>query len=106
MDLAHAYTAVLEEAEEEGKGADFTKKLIAYMKSRGHLSLLPRITRLLSRRERKSDAPYITVAKEHDLKTFDKKIQEALRELGASQKKPLHIIDARAVGGFAVRANA
>ncbi|MBV9349786.1 MAG: F0F1 ATP synthase subunit delta [Patescibacteria group bacterium] len=106
MNLVTAYAALITETESEGKNSAFAEKLIAYMKNRGHLSLIPQIVKLLSRREVRTDAPVVTVAKESDLEKYQTKIRAALAQLGMPDATPVHAVDARAVGGYAVRAQA
>jgi F0F1-type ATP synthase delta subunit len=96
MSLAANYAALL------SGGADM-KKTLAYMKSRGHLSLLPQIVRILERRSAEGGSVVVTVAKESDAKKFSSKIAEALKTLGADMKTARTVVDERAVGGYAVR---
>ena len=105
MGLANAYAAVIREAEEGKDTSDFSKKLIAFMKNRGHLSLLPQVLRILAREKADLHTPVITVAKESDAKKFAKPIREILSQLGVQEVESTVIVDSRAVGGYAVRAN-
>jgi hypothetical protein len=60
MSLASNYATVF-------KSLD-AKKVIAYMKQRGHVSLLPQVVRILARE--KDEGETITVAHEKDAKKF------------------------------------
>ena len=94
MNLVSTYAALFSE------GVDIQKTL-AYMKARGHLTLLPQIVRQLSREPEKKAAT-VTLAKSDDAKKFAPAIAETLGALGAG--KDYHIaLDERAVGGFSVR---
>lgn len=104
MSLARAYAAVIADAEEKKGTADFVKKLVALMKARGHLSLLPQIVRILDREQRDANVPVVTVAKEADAKKFAKPIHDALSKLGAETKQHELFLDPQAVGGYTVRA--
>ncbi|MDE2079532.1 MAG: F0F1 ATP synthase subunit delta [Patescibacteria group bacterium] len=97
MSLASHYATVLSE------GADVDKTL-AYMRKRGHISLLAQVVRILKRQPALSDMPEVLVAKEHDSKTHEAAIRDALTKLGAAERKARVVVDPRAVGGYRVRA--
>src|SRR3989344_2540366 len=101
MSLSRTYAQVIQGAPDSGT-ATFAKKLVAYMKSKGHLSLLPEIVRILEREPKRAEAT-VVVAREHDAKKFAHSITEALKLLGV-EEKPEVIADPRLVGGYAVRA--
>ena len=97
MSLASHYATVLAE------GADVDKTL-AYMRRRGHISLLAQVVRILKRMPAESNAAEVLVAKEHDAKKHETAIRDALHKLGAAEGKPHVVVDPRAVGGYRVRA--
>ena len=103
MNLAHAYAQVIKSAQVEGHGAEFTKKLLAYMKSRGHLSLLFEVVRIAKRDMHDPNQAVVTVAKEGDARKFHSQIKEALSLLGDEAKKHVTIVNPDAVGGYSVR---
>ena len=63
MNLAHTYAEVLKEVDTTA-GVD---RVIARMKEKGHLSLLPQVAAILKRSEASSDT-VVTVAKAGDEK--------------------------------------
>lgn len=110
MTLVHAYAQVIREVPEE-KASAFVPRLLAFMKHRGHLSLLPQVLRILEREPARSSIPTVVVARESDARKFSSGIREALtklglpREAGAEEKAHRTLIDPRLVGGYSVRAN-
>lgn len=96
MNLAHAYASVLR----ENPSADNVKQTLAYMKSRGHLSTLPQVVRILER-EKGANEAVVTVARESDVKKFREDIAKALTELGESEHSIA--VDPHVVGGYIVR---
>jgi len=96
MSLASNYAKLISD------GADIEKTLV-YMKSRGHLSLLPQILRIASRASVSKNTPTILLAKESDAKKYAEDIKKALSILGANTRETNTVLDARAVGGYAVR---
>ncbi|MBI3573644.1 F0F1 ATP synthase subunit delta [Candidatus Kaiserbacteria bacterium] len=96
MSLASHYAAVL------SQGTD-VKKTLAYMKARGHTSLLSQIVRIVERKPADKDIPVVVLAKDFDSRKYSKDIHEALAMLGAGKEHRTKV-DARAVGGYAVRA--
>jgi len=91
MSLANAYARVLRDVPERDVSA-YLKKLMAFMKSRGHLSLLPQVVRILEREPSGGNEPVAVVAKESDAKKFAKEIAGARV-----------VVDPRAVGGYTLR---
>lgn len=82
MNLVHRYATVL-------KSVD-AKKVLAYMKLRGHLSLLPKIVRALEREPETQST--VVVAHEKDISKFKKKYPDARVE-----------VDPKLVGGYIAR---
>lgn len=99
--IAQAYAKILKEAENDRGGAKFADKLAAYMKSRGHLSLLPRVLKLASRMPNK-DAAVITVKNTADLQKLKPRIKASLKKMG-TEEKPDIVIDPNLVGGYVAR---
>jgi len=97
MSLASNYAALL------SKGAD-VEKTLAYMKHRGHLSLVSQIVRILKREPAEANAATVLLAKESDGKKYSAAIREALAKLGADAARARTVIDERVVGGYQVRA--
>jgi len=60
MTLASNYASVMKDLD--------VKKVVSYMKQRGHLSVLPQVLNILERE--KDDQEVVTVAKEKDAKPF------------------------------------
>ena len=67
-----------------------TDQLIAYLKHRGHLSLLPKIVRALQRM--RTSVEVVTVAREHDATHLKKKFPGAAI-----------VVDPKIVGGYIAR---
>lgn len=101
MNLANAYADVIRSVPEKDAKA-YVPKLMAFMKSRGHLSILPEVVRILERSGERSDRAVVTVAKQPDEAKFSRQIREALAALGAGEHR-VHV-DPRSVGGWSVRA--
>ncbi len=80
MSLAQNYAAIIEEGMP-------TEKVVAHMKTKGHLSLLPRILRILERAKTAEET--ITVAREADTAKISKKFPNARV-----------VIDPKIVGGW------
>ena len=94
MHLVQYYVKLLQELD--------VRKVLSYMKVRGHLSLLPSIVRVLER-EPKKVAFSVTVAHEADLHKFARSINEAGKILGVSEKPTLSL-DPKIVGGYIAHA--
>lgn len=97
MSLADAYATVIREEKSD------IKRLIAFMKSRGHLSLLPQVVRILERDPIDESKPVALIAKEGDAKKFASEIREALSRLKVAGE-PTISVDPRIVGGYTLRA--
>ncbi len=104
MSLAHAYAATIREVDKSSDTKAFGNKLIAFMRARGHMSLLPEIVRILERGAVEVDTPIVTVATKESLKEFAKDIKSALASLDHSGESVREVIDPRIVGGYSVRA--
>lgn len=102
MSLAHAYAEVIQAEEERGPSAGFSDKLFAFMKSRGHVSLIPHIARILDRLPSRRRV-VVTLADENAEQKFSSEIAHALTSLNVHEQKKEIVIDPRAVGGFSVR---
>ncbi|MES2135132.1 MAG: F0F1 ATP synthase subunit delta [Patescibacteria group bacterium] len=103
MSLANAYASVIKETPTELHTAEFVGKLLSFMRVRGHLSLLSEVVRILEKEPTRSGV-VVTVADDAGLKEFASEIKSALGTLGADTKSYRTTIDARAVGGYSVRA--
>ncbi len=102
MSLATSYAAVVRDVPETEASA-FIPRLLAFMKSRGHLSLLSEIVRILEREPSERNQAVVTVAKEGDLKKFGGEIKAALLKIGMEGSVPKVIVDPRVLGGYSVR---
>lgn len=71
MNLAQRYATIL-------KSVD-AKKVLAYMKHRGHLSLLPKVVKVLEREPETGDV--VVVAHEKEVSKFKKKYPDARIEV-------------------------
>ena len=101
MNLANAYAELVKDAPEGKEGVQFADRLVAYMKAKGHLSLLPRVLKIAERLPKKGEA-VVTVGSEADLAKLKPKIKESLKTMG-TEEKPSVIIDPRIVGGYLAR---
>lgn len=102
MNLAHAYARLIQEADDAGAKPEFAGKIVTYMKSKGHLSLLPRVLRIAERMPKTNEA-VVTVKNDADYKRYEKDIKTALSGIG--HKGALRVAhDAKIVGGYSVRA--
>ena len=82
MNLAQRYAVVAEHVE--------TKKLLAYMKAKGHLSLLPKVVKHLERTPKSEHV--VVVADEKDVSKMKKKFPESRID-----------VDQKIVGGYIAR---
>lgn len=103
MSLAHAYAKVLHDADSAGLGKAFADKMVAYMKSKGHLSLLPSVLKISSRLGTQ-DTAVLVCAKKEDVGKYKTEISNAFKTLGHTGHHDT-VIDSNIVGGFTVRAN-
>jgi len=101
MKLAHAYARLIQEASDNEAGAKFADKLLSYMKSRGHLSLLPSVINILRRMPVKDEAVVI-VKDDKDLTRYKAEIKAFLAGAG-HDGKPRIALDPRIVGGYSAR---
>ncbi len=76
-------------------------QLIPYLRSRGHLSLLPGILSALSSQS-KTYRARVTVASAEDAKKFSSQIASRLAALNISDTEYSLVIDPRIVGGYSV----
>lgn len=95
MNLSHAYAQVLR----ENGAPEFVKKLVAFMKSRGHMSLLPEITRILTRDPKRKGA-VVMLADDKDGKKYSAKIRAALKDINEDDAET--VVDPKMVGGYTV----
>lgn len=102
MSLANTYAKVIQEAEGKPNAKSFGDSLIAFMKAKGHMALLPQIVRILSRTPERETA-VITVRDAEDAKKYKKEIDATLSELGVKGSHRIST-DKRLVGGYSVRA--
>ena len=82
MNLARTYAALIHEVD--------PNKVFAYMKRRGHVSLLPQVLRIVEREPVPSDV--VTVAHERDIAKHKK-----------SHPNARFVVDPRVVGGYSAR---
>lgn len=101
--LIRRYAALVHRAIADGVGADFAKKLVSYLKHKGHLGLLPQIVRRYESMS-VSRAATVVVARPDDAKKFAQSIGAALSTLGIDAGEYEVSVDDRAVGGYSVRA--
>lgn len=94
MSLASHYASVLHAVD--------PKKVVSYMKAKGHLSLLPSVVRILERS--RANETTVTVAKKDDVAKHKSKIDHALKAVDADESRRL-IVDENVVGGFMVVGN-
>lgn len=102
MSLANTYAKVIQEAEGKPNAKAFGDSLLAYMKAKGHVALLPQILSILSRAP-ESDVAIVKVRDAEDAKKYKKEIDATLSELGA-QGSHRTVLEPRLVGGYSVRA--
>lgn len=102
MSLANTYAKVIQDAEGKPNVKAFGDSLLAYMKAKGHMALIPQIISILSRAPEK-DVAIVKVRDAEDAKKYKKEIEATLTELGA---KGAHRVmeEPRLVGGYSVRA--
>lgn len=100
MFSAPLYASVVKDLVRAGT-PDVSEKLIAYMKVRGHLSLLPQVVRILEREGVSEASGEVVVAREKDLERYRADIAQALEAIKATDHRVR--IDAGAVGGYRVR---
>ncbi len=82
MNLVQCYAQVVKEVD--------TKKVLAYMRARGHLSLLPKVLKHLAREPEKSDL--VVVAHSADVAKMKKKFPDTRID-----------VDEKLVGGYIAR---
>lgn len=91
MSLANAYAKVLRDVPTKDVPA-YLPRVLAFMKGRGHLSLLPQVVRILEREPSDTGEAVAVIAKESDAKKFAEEIRGARV-----------VVDPRIVGGYTVR---
>jgi len=101
MSLAHAYAKVIQEAELKGDTRAFFNTLIAFMKERGHLSLLREVVRVLEREPRQPKA-VVTVARESDIAKLKDRLAGHLADLGVGKGEEVVSVDPDMVGGYRI----
>lgn len=94
MSIAKQYAAVLKESTEEG----VADRVIARMKKKGHLSLLPEVVRILER-EDVDDQTLVFIAKEAD----KNRVGEAVQAVGGDESRTKVKVDPKIVGGYVAR---
>ena len=98
MNFAKAYAQIIREKEGE---APFLKKLLDFMRAKGHLSLVPEIVRILEREPDTKNVTKVVLARESDKKKFSHAIKEAVSEIGSGETE--EVTDPKIVGGYIVR---
>ncbi len=101
MSLANAYAKTLLDAGKTSDSKDFVEKTLAFMKAKGHLSLLPQIVKIIEQTPENANVATVVVAKESDGQKFKSRIDASLKTLGAIKRQTL--VDARIVGGYSIR---
>lgn len=94
MSLAHAYAKVIQDSET----AIPVDRVLAYMKARGHLSLLTRIVKILERTP-DTDRAVLIVANKRDA---EKHMREVVN-VGGDPKNTKVVVDPQIVGNYIVR---
>lgn len=103
MSLSHAYAKVIQNAEQKGEGDSFLSKLISFMQSRGHMSLLGEIVRILEREPAAAKAS-VTLARESDASKFKDTLAQHLQTLGVGKDEYTLTLDPKMVGGYRINA--
>lgn len=107
MKLEEAYATAIYHA--HMKGIDETKllsRLIALLKKRGHLKLLPKICRHLKGlqvKDLRRNTAAVRVAKEAHTSRYKKEIDNACKKLGITETAV--VIDDTLIGGYVVEGN-
>ena len=101
MSLARTYATVFQELSQTNSSSRLDG-MLAYMKKKGHLSVLPQMLRIVEREQKENATVHITVARESDITKYQKDIDEVVRTLGGTES-PRVSIDPNVVGGFSVR---
>ncbi len=100
--LANTYAQLISTASKEADVNTFLKKLFIFMKSRGHLSLLSQVVRILERAEGSDTKAVVSVRSAEDAKKYSDSIAETLKTLQGEHSYKI-VEDPRVVGGFSVR---
>ena len=100
--LIRRYATLVMDAVKRGAGDDFAKKLVAYLKKRGHTSLLPGIVARVERMSGSSTGARVMLAKASDAEKFAQSIASTLTTLNVAAGDYAVTVDERVVGGFAV----
>lgn len=100
--LIRRYTTLILAALAGGADEQFAKKLVAYLKHRGHLSLLPALVARVERMAHAKKGATVLLAKAEDAQTFATSIASALTTLSISPEDYTLVVDERAVGGYAI----
>ena len=100
--LIRRYATLIQRALVRGADDEFAKKLVQYLKKRGHLTLLPAIMARVERLTLKRRAATVVLGKAGDAKTFATSIASALTTLGIQEDDYQVVVDERVVGGFGV----
>lgn len=83
-------------------GDEFAKKLVAYLKKRGHLSLLPAIVARVERMAGAKAGAKVVLAKAGDAQKFATSIASALTTMGVPADDYTLVVDERVVGGYVI----
>ena len=94
MNLAHAYANALESL----NTTQAVEQVIARMRLKGHLSLLPQGLNILERNDSATTA-VLTVAKKEDANRYLTKVST----VGGDEKTARIVVDPRTVGGYMAR---
>lgn len=75
--------------------ASYASKVVAYMKKKGHTSLLPQVMRIVERMPKK-EGGILTVARKGDVKKFQSRIEQ----VGGNKNDTHVVVDPSLVGGY------
>lgn len=100
--LIRRYATLVMNTLKSGGDSEFAKKLVAYLKKRGHASLLPAIVQRVERMAQNTSGARVMLAKASDAEKFAQSIASALTTLNVAAGDYAVTVDERVVGGFAV----
>lgn len=103
--LINRYTRVILDALQNGSSKQFAEQLVAYMKARGHSSLLPAVMRRVEREAAQNSSGVVTLARADDAEKFASNIAASLENLQTTAAGYRVRVDPALVGGYSVRAN-
>lgn len=102
--LIRRYAALVMDALRTGASDAYASAFIAYLKRRGHLSLVPAILNRVARLERAEQKTTVTLARASDADRFAASIASHLTTLPGAGDTYAVVVDERVVGGYQVAA--